>query len=123
KNRAFMGEFRVQDWICSFSARFADLPDADTVVRSPGKEAFAIGTKSDGIDFFEGLRKSLAPLAGRNVPEFHGPIRAGAHQDFSGRPKCQMIDATVMAGKRLEFFGRGNIPKLYFLIIAARCEC
>ena len=117
-----MRETRFEDRVGCFGCGLADLPDADSVVHAAGNELFAVGTERDGVLLLERLRKGVAPFAGRQVPEFHRAVRAGAGENFSVRPEGQTEHRAVVAGKRFDFLAGLDVPQPDLLVVAAGGE-
>src|SRR2546426_757787 len=112
-----MSKFGMEDRIARLGGGFADLPNTDAVVSAAGDEAFATRSESGGIKLLEGLGKSVAPLAGSDVPEFYRAVGAGAGEDFSIGAKGEVIDAAIVARESFDFLAGFQIPQFDFLVV------
>ena len=118
-----MSETGFEKRVGGFRGIIANLPDADAIIHSAGVQPLAVGAERDGVLLLERLRKSIAPLAARDVPKLDGAVGAGAGEDFTIGPKRQAKHRAVVARERFDFLARLDIPQFDLLIVAAGRQC
>src|SRR5207248_1089625 len=101
---------------------FADLPNADAIIRAARDQMLAIRTESNRIKFFQGLSQRITPLAGGHIPELYGAVSAGAGEDSAIGTEREVVNTTVMTGERFDFFSRFQIPEFNLLIVTSSGE-
>src|SRR5687767_4808380 len=107
----------MKQWIGRFGGLLADLPHSNSIVHTARGKALAIGRERHCVKFLQRLRKRVPPLTRQNLPELHCPIRAGAGQYLSVRPKRQAENTPVVASKSPDFLTGFDFPEFYFLVV------
>src|SRR5215467_800007 len=96
----------------------AERPDTNRLVETARGHEFPGRMQGDGVQPILRLTHRIQPLAGRDIPDFHGPVGGAGDESLTIGRERQRIDGVYMIFERANLLTGLEVTQLNQLVVA-----